>query len=861
MRQYFSIKAEHPGELLLFRMGDFWETFFDDAATLSRVLGITLTTRGVEKGEPVPLAGVPLVNLEVCVRKLIAAGIRVAICDQVEDAKLAKGLVRREVIEVVSAGTVSIPGLLEERVGRELAGIVIDEEAGRAGIARVEITTGEFAAFEIPVEALADEIDRLSPAEVLYSQASSWGTNPQGRRETTAFTPLPPDRFPALEEARQRIAEGPGFGEGVETLATFSPLAVRAAGALLVYLESLRKAERSELHPLVLETVLDHMVLDEISIRNLELLQSLDGSGTKGTLVQLMDRTATPMGARLLRRWIVRPLLSSEKIAARQDAVAELRENEELFGAVVGILTGCGDIERLSMRVSTGRAHARDLVGLATSLSRLPGLAAILKKARTPLLGAMGRQLADFTPEVDGVFEAFVEAPPLAVKDGGMIRDGYSEELDRLRDLSRNAKDWIARFQASERERTGISNLKVGYNRVFGYYLEVTRGAREAVPADYERRQTLAGAERYVTPELKTREAEILGADERSRALEFQLFQEVRERLALRAAAMRRTAQSLAILDCLGSFAACARRGDWVRPVVNSSLEMEIVAGRHPVVEAALPAHEFVPNDVSMDGESRQILLITGPNMAGKSTYLRQAALLSILAQMGSFVPAQSARLGVVDRIFTRVGASDHVARGHSTFMVEMTEVSRILSGATPRSLLLLDEVGRGTSTYDGLAIAWAVIEYLHETPERAARTLFATHYHELTVLADRMSRAVNLRVTVHEWKDDIVFLRKIVEGAADRSFGIQVARLAGLPDAVTKRAKKILAELEEGTFLAENRPSPEARGSQLDLFSLAGAGVLAELQSIHPERMTPLEALAVLHEWKKRTSHPGGSA
>ncbi len=858
LRQYFGVKEEHPGEILLFRMGDFWETFFDDAATLSRVLGIALTTRGVEKGEPIPLAGVPLANLETCVKKLVAAGLRVAICDQVEDPKLAKGLVRREVVEVVSAGTISLPGLLDERVGRYLAAIVLD--GGEAvGLARTDITTGELAAAEIAPGALAEEIDRLGPAEILIvgGEAPSALDAPGAR--AIPRTHLPEGSAPSIDTAMRLLGEGPGFAPGAREAAPFRPLAVRAAGALLAYLETLHKAERTELSPLELDASGDTLVLDEITLRNLEILRPASGEGTGGTLLSTVDRTRTPMGARLLRGWLVRPLLAPERIRARLDAVEELASDAMLRAPAADALDRIGAVERLAMRAGAGRAHARDLAALSASLALLPALRALLGGSRSGLLRGLADSMEDFAAEVETIDETLVDGPPLSIKDGGVVRDGFSPELDRLRSLSRDAREWIASFQTAERERTGIPNLKVGYNRVFGYYLEVTRGNRGAVPSDYERRQTLAGAERYVTPELKEREAEILGADERARVLESEIFLELRSRVALRSAAMRRAAGAVAALDVLHSFADCARRSDWVRPAVDDSSSLEIVAGRHPVVEAALPAHEFVPNDVRLDVDSRQILLITGPNMAGKSTYLRQVALLCILAQVGSFLPAEAARIGVVDRVFTRVGAADRVAEGHSTFMVEMLEVARILGAATPRSLVLLDEVGRGTSTYDGLAIAWAVLEHLHETPERAARTLFATHYHELTALVDRLERARNLRVTVHEWKDDVVFLRKIVEGAADRSFGIQVAKLAGIPEAVTKRAKRILAELEAGTLLGERSAGESAQGAQLDLFSRRAAAVLTELEALDPDAMTPLEALAVLAEWKRRAS--GGAS
>ncbi|HET9888671.1 MAG TPA: DNA mismatch repair protein MutS, partial [bacterium] len=746
MRQYFSIKTEHAGEILLFRMGDFWEAFFEDAAILSRVLSIALTSRGLEKGEPIPLAGVPLSALEGAVRKLVTAGYRVAICDQVEDAKAAKGIVRREVIEVVSAGTVSLPGLIDERTSRYLAAIVPDREAGRAGMARSDITTGEFAAIEIPLATLEDELVRWQPAEILMPEGDP--LREVRAAGEAAITRLPESAFPLAESAALEIHSGPGFATAAAEKALFQPLALRAAAGLLRYLETLHKAERKELAPLDFDAAGEAMVLDEITMRNLEIVRPMAGEGSSASLLACIDRTQTPMGARLLRRWITRPLLSPPRIAARQDAVEEILQAEDFREAMRTKLERIGDVERLAMRVGAQRANARDLVALASALAEIPEMRAHLSGRQCVVLQTLSGRLDDFTPDVDRVRETLVEAPPLGLKEGGLIRDGYSPELDRLRGLARGAKDWIARFQSTERERTGISNLKIGYNRVFGYYLEVTRGQRDRVPESYERRQTLTGAERYITPELKEREAEILGAQERSWALELELFEELRTRLAMRVAEMRRAAHALAKLDVLLSFAEVARRGNWTRPAVDDSGRIDIRGGRHPVVEAALPAQEFVPNDTHLDLDTRQILLITGPNMAGKSTYLRQVALLCILAQTGSYLPVEEARLGVVDRVFTRVGAADHVARGHSTFMVEMIEVSRILSSATKQSLLLLDEVGRGTSTYDGLAIAWAVLEHLHENPERAARTLFATHYHELTGLAERLERARNLRVT-----------------------------------------------------------------------------------------------------------------
>jgi DNA mismatch repair protein MutS len=854
MRQYFNAKAQTPGCVLLFRMGDFWETFYEDAQTASRVLEITLTQRGLEKGEPIPLAGVPLSQLEPSVAKLVAAGHKVAICDQVEDAKLAKGLVRREVVEIVSAGTATMPGLLDERVSRWLVAIFPDAEAGRVGVARCEVTTGELVGSEVTESALADELDRVQPSEILVPDGKLPAELARAVKREAPVERLAASAFLPAEEARQRLEAGPGLDGGVTAAA---PLALTAAAALVAYLGDLRKAEAGQLAPFRVDEGEAHLVLDEISLRNLEILRPLREAAGAMTLRDAVDRTRTPMGGRLLREWLARPLLDPARIGARHDAVEELAGDGGLREQLSGVLDRVADMARIAMRIATGRAHARDLVGLANSLEELPRVRELLSARAPAELRALADALSDFAPEVETIRETLADAPPLAVTDGGVIRAGFHAELDRLRGLSRSGKDWIAELQAKERKRTGIDKLKVGYNRVFGYYLEVSKAHKDRVPAEWDRRQTLVNAERYVTPELKEREAEILGADEKAKTLEYELFGELRARLGTAVGRIRSAAGAIAALDVLLGFAETALRAGWTRPAVDSGDVLDIKGGRHPVVEASLPAHQFVPNDTLLDGTARQIALITGPNMAGKSTYLRQVALIVILAQTGSFVPAEAARIGVVDRIFTRVGASDFVAAGHSTFMVEMVEVSRILAAATPRSLVLLDEVGRGTSTYDGLAIAWSVMEHLHERPERAARTLFATHYHELTELADNLTRAVNLRVTVHEHKDRVVFLRKVVEGAADRSFGIQVAQLAGLPREVTRRARKILQGLEEGTFL-QGRAVVRASGSQMDLFSGSGAGVLAELGALDPDALTPMEALAVLAEWKRRT---GGDA
>ncbi|HMB68215.1 MAG TPA: DNA mismatch repair protein MutS, partial [bacterium] len=667
MRQYHTAKAQTPGCVLLFRMGDFWETFYEDAETAARVLEITLTQRGLEKGEPVPLAGVPLSQLEPSVAKLVAAGHKVAICDQVEDAKQAKGLVRREVVEIVSAGTATMPGLLDERVSRWLVALYPDAEAGRVGVARCEVTTGELVGSEVTEAALADELDRIQPSEIVLPDGKLPAEVARAVKREAPLERVGAALFAPAEEARERLAAGPGLdGAG----AGGHPLALTAAAALVAYLGDLKKAEAQQLSPFRVEGGEAHLVLDEISLRNLEILRPLREAAGAMTLRAVVDRTRTPMGGRLLREWLARPLLDPARIAARHDAVEELSGDGELREELSGGLDRVSDVARIAMRIATGRAHARDLVGLANSLEQLPRLRALLAARKPAELRTLADSLSDFAPEVETIRETLAAEPPLSVMDGGVIRTGFHEELDRIRGLSRSGKDWIAQLQAKERERTGIEKLKVGYNRVFGYYLEVSKANKDRVPAEWDRRQTLVNAERYVTPELKEREAEILGADEKAKTLEYELFCELRQRLGTAVGRIRTAAAAIAALDVLLGFAETALRAGWTRPQVDSGDVLEITGGRHPVVEASLPAHQFVPNDTRLDGTERQIALITGPNMAGKSTYLRQVALIVVLAQTGSFVPAEAARIGVVDRVFTRVGASDFVAAGHSTFMV-----------------------------------------------------------------------------------------------------------------------------------------------------------------------------------------------
>src|SRR5712691_4331282 len=873
MRQYAAIKKEHPSALLFFRLGDFYELFFDDAKMAARELQITLTSRNKEKGVAVPMCGVPYHAADGYISKLIRKGFKVAICEQMEDPRLAKKLVRREVTRVVTPGTAADTSLSSEE-NNFLAALA--HLGDRVGFAALDLSTGEFRATEFHGEDAArriqDELQQLRPRELLFGSSLplfETGTNPAAQRAapqpraagpTWAETPLDdwifsPDHAIPLLENHFGVLSLEGFGLAGK------PATASAAGAILYYVRSTQRGTLDHVDRIGFYERQNCLVLDAVTVRNLELIEPLFAGTDAGvTLFRSIDATVTPMGKRLLRSWLLRPSMDLGEINARLDAVEaggkDLMAREELRRALDGVL----DLERLLSRVTLETANPRDVLALAASLGKIPAVKAAvgcLPAERLRMLHAALDELGDLRERIENTI---VPEPPLSFADGGVIAADVDRDLDELRELSRNSKQVLAQIEQRERGRTGISSLKVKFNSIFGYYIEVSKPNLHLVPQDYERKQTLVGAERFTTPELKEYEAKILDAQEKIVEIERRLFTELRTAIAAEAKRIRQTALALAEVDVLASLAHVAALRNYCRPQFIASAEgeageLEIVEGRHPVIEQqelAGGSERFIPNDLYLNSTTHTILLLTGPNMGGKSTYLRQTALIVILAQMGSFVPARSTRLSIVDRVFTRIGASDNLARGRSTFMVEMSETAAILHTATARSLVLLDEVGRGTSTYDGLAIAWAAIEYLHARVR--AKTLFATHYFELTELAEQLAGVKNYHVSVKETGGGIVFLRKVETGAADRSYGIEVAKLAGLPNEVITRAREVLAEHESAERQLTEHLSPGAAppATQLTIFTPLSQPVLEKLRAIDLNRLTPLDALNLLAELKK---------
>jgi len=861
MRQYLEIKADYPDAILFFRLGDFYEMFMDDAVTAAKVLDITLTSRNKGAADEVPLCGIPYHSCQPYIAKLVQNGHKVAICEQVEDPKTAKGIVKRDVVRVVTPGLVVDTDTLDPRQNNYLLAVA-PGEPGSWGLGFVDITTGEFRVTELQgLGAVGSEIASRNPTEVLLPEGDDGAVLVKGLEAALhgRIVNRVPDWVLAADRAGQLLLE---FfpSSSLEAFGCAGSLAaLAAAGAVLHYLEQTQKGTLSHLQPLKTYSTRDHMVLDDFSRRNLELTANLSDGGRRGALLGILDRTVTAMGARKLRHWVTHPLVDLEGITARHAAVEELVQESLRRDDLRQALDGIYDLERLNARIAMATGNAKDLAALRLSLQRVPALRELLEPCASGLLAGL-RAGIDPLPELVALIDrAIVDDPPFVLREGGLIRDGFHAELDELRQISREGKGWIARLEQEERARTGISSLKVRFNRVFGYYIEVTRSHLQRVPEDYQRKQTLANAERYITPALKEYEEKVLGAEEKVVQLEYDLFQQVRQQVAAHGERIQVTADRLAALDVLTGLAELAHERGYCRPQMDDSTELQIEEGRHPVIEAMSLGERFVPNDVCMDTAANQILIITGPNMAGKSTFMRQVALIVLMAQMGSLVPAKSARIGLVDRIFTRVGASDNLARGQSTFMVEMTEAANILNHATPRSLIVLDELGRGTSTFDGVSIAWAVAEYLHDQSGVAAKTLFATHYHELTDLALTRERVKNYNVAVKEWNDQIIFLRRIVKGGASHSYGIQVARLAGLPQAVIDRAKEVLHNLESGeleagsprlarsTHVVRSEPRP-----QLGLFDRVDDALRERLEAIDLTVTTPLEALNLLDELKK---------
>jgi len=856
MQQYFQIKQRMKDAILFFRIGDFYEMFFDDAEIASKILGITLTSRGTVKGTKVPLAGIPYHAADGYIARLIKAGKKVAICEQIEDPKLAKGIVKREIIRTITPGTVLNPALLEDKVHNYLA--AINKNNNKFGFSFIDPSTGEFKVTELSsVPELLAELTRIMPQECLIPnslQEDEW----VGKLQDVTITFQDDwifDHSTGFNTLCELFGTSSLDGFGCENL----QLGIGASGAVIHYLKETQRSALTYITRLTPYFTSEFMILDPATLRNLELTKTIRSNEKTGSLIWVLDKTITAMGGRLLRSWIQQPLINVEKIIYRQQGIAEFVNSSTLRNELSQILKNIHDIERLISRLDANLANARDLVALKESLKIIPDIKGKLKLFNSKIIKDIEgdlENLRDITELIEKVIE---DSPPLSLRDGGLIKEGYFQELDDLRNLSKHAKDWIVKLQQNEIKRTKINSLKVGYNKVFGYYIEITKPNLHLVPPDYIRKQTLTNAERFITPELKEWEAKILNAQDKIVEIEYEIFLKVRMQVIAEVKRIQKIANAIALLDVLLSLAQVAVENDYIMPEVNNENIISIKDGRHPVVEKVLVGERFVPNDTFIDSNTEQILIITGPNMAGKSTYIRQVALIVLMAQIGSFIPASKATIGIVDRIFTRVGASDELVKGQSTFMVEMIETANILNNATPKSLIILDEVGRGTSTFDGVSIAWAVAEYIHNNERVQSRTLFATHYHELTELEFSLKKVKNYNIAVKEWNDKIIFLRKIVKGGTDRSYGIHVAQLAGLPQEVITRAKEILSSLEMSSIADEGahrvstiKPQDILKPVQLTLFEPTYHKVIDELKEINLNKMTPLEAINKLNELRK---------
>ena len=870
MRHYLDTKEQYKDCILFYRLGDFYEMFFDDAVTVSRELELTLTGKDCGQEERAPMCGVPYHAAETYLNRLVAKGYKVAICEQVEDPKLAKGMVKREVVRVVTPGTNLNTQALDETKNNYIMCIVY--LADRYGVSLADVSTGEYFLTEVSsAKKMEDEIIKFSPAEIICNEPLLMsGTDLDALKDRLGISVFPLDaayfddeqcRRALLEHFQVASMEALGLGDYT--------LGVLAAGALMRYLLDTQKNSLSQMTRLVPYSTGKYMVLDSSTRRNLELTETLREKQKRGSLLWVLDKTKTAMGARMLRTYIEQPLLEKETIEARLDAIEELNNNAIIREEIREYLNPVYDLERLVSRITYQSANPRDLVAFKSSLSMLPAIKYLLKDSVCGELKTVEEEL-DALEDVHALIsKAIVDEPPMIVREGGIIKEGYNEEVDKLRQAKTEGKNWLAQLEEQERERTGIKNLRIKYNKVFGYYLEVTNSYKDLVPDDYMRKQTLTNAERYITPKLKELEDMILGAEDKLFSLEYDLFADVRDQIGREVLRIQKTARAIARLDVYASLSLVAERENYVRPSINEKGLIDIRGGRHPVVEKMISNDMFIANDTYLDNNKNRISIITGPNMAGKSTYMRQTALIVLMAQIGSFVPAQKAKIGIVDRIFTRVGASDDLASGQSTFMVEMTEVANILRNATANSLLILDEIGRGTSTFDGLSIAWAVVEHISNPRLLGAKTLFATHYHELTELEGKLSSVNNYCIAVKEKGDDIVFLRKIVKGGADKSYGIQVAKLAGVPDNVIQRAKEIIHQLVDADITQRVHEIEVVQGSavkkkpvtydevdmeQMSLFdTVKDDDILKELKELDISNLTPLDALNTLNRLQSK--------
>ena len=861
MKQYFDAKRQYRHALLFFRMGDFYEMFYEDALVASRALDLTLTSRSKDSsGTAVPMCGVPFHAADGYIARLVRKGYRVAICEQIENPKTAKGVVKRDVVRVVSPGTLTDSAYLDAREPSFVMGIFATA-AGLFGVSLVDVSTGEFDVAEYSgpegLAALREEVSVLRPREIVIASGYDVAAAiPEIAQIGAPITEIEGWHF-ELETARQTLVDQ----LRVQSLEGFGlerrQAAVCAAGALVRHLRDTQKAELAHVRSIRLRQLSDGLQIDPTTLKHLEVVQAMDG-GRSGSLLDEIDRTVTPMGCRLLRTWLLRPLTALEPIRDRLDAVEELAVRTTERGKVRDTLKSIQDLERLISRIALSTAGPRDLIALSRSLSAVPRLQLLLSECQAPLLRSLTGELDELQDLREWIDQAIADEPPALARDGGFVRDGFDKEVDDLRRISRSGKQVIAEMEEGERARTGIKNLKVGFSRTFGYFIEVSKSNLHAVPAHFIRKQTVAGGERYITPELKDYEERVLGADERIVTRELEVFEALRQRVSAESPRVLDTARAIAGIDVLSALAETATSCNYTKPHVHDGDEIVATDVRHPVVER-LAGGAFVPNDITLNAATHQLVILTGPNMGGKSTYLRQVAILCLLAQSGSFVPAREAKISLIDRLYARVGASDNIARGQSTFMVEMQETAAILSGATSKSLVVLDEIGRGTATFDGLSIAWAVAEHIATNPRSRPKTLFATHYHELTDLADAFGGVVNFHVAAREWKDDIIFLHKILAGRSDRSYGIQVARLAGLPPSVIARARDILSSLEHDELTRGGKPTisgaAPASQQQLGLFQTASPAdekLKEKIREIDINRTTPIDALRILEDLKK---------
>ena len=844
MQQYLKTKEEYKDCILLYRLGDFYEMFWDDAVTASRELELTLTGKDCGLPERAPMCGVPHHAIQSYIGKLIAKGYKVAVCEQMEDPALAKGLVKRDVIRVITPGTIVETNMLDEKKNNYIASIY--KLGIYYGLAYSDVSTGEFATTEITegnnYTKLLNELSRFEPIEIVV--------NSELYNETNIIADIK-NRFNTYISMRDKILD---VDVSRPQILSKMPYANEATSLLLSYIKETQKIDLKHINNIEIYEINKYMVLDSTARKNLELIETLRDKNKKGSLLGTLDKTSTSMGGRLLRKWIEKPLMSIEDIHDRLNGVKELKDAVMIRGEIRDVLKKVYDIERLTGKVAYGTINARDLISLKNSLMQLPELKHLIETADSNIIKTLYKQM-DLLEDVSKLIDdAIIDDPPMLIKEGGIIKSSYDEDVNRLRTASTEGKSWVLALEAKEKEATGIKNLKVGYNKVFGYYIEVSKGNVSLVPNRYIRKQTLTNGERYITDELKEIESTILGAQDKVVNLEYEIFIKIRDKIAGQIRRLQQTSNSVATLDVLASLAEVADANGYIMPDVDNSEDIIIKDGRHPVVESLIPAGSFVPNDTTLNTDEDRVNIITGPNMAGKSTYMRQVALITLMAQIGSFVPASYAKIGIVDRIFTRVGASDDLSTGQSTFMVEMNEVSNILLNADKKSLLILDEIGRGTSTFDGLSIAWAVVEYISNKEKIGARTLFATHYHELTELEDKIDGVKNYCIAVKEKGEDVIFLRKIIRGGADESYGVHVAKLAGVPNAVTSRANQILKKLKEDSVINKSETKKQTNVSgQFDLFNYKLGEIAAELDKINLNELTPIDALNILSKMKQK--------